>query len=450
MKLVARGPDKAAIGILLKEHVLADYVYMYPPRQAYRPFPQDANIPSKIAASLDMFPNVNLYFHFPFCAQICAFCNLFTTVSQDQTLFEMYIGSMERELRYYAPWLRGKRVETVYLGGGTPSLMTPRLVDRLLRFAEQQLGFDVHSVAEVAMEVSPETVNYDKLVAFRAAGINRINLGVQTAHTSELEVIGRQYDSDVLLKSLDVAQSVGFTNICVDLIYGLQGQTFDDWKYSVDAFAARAPDTICAYALTLRPFTGFSSRSYRVVGGEDQLRKYDYCRDSLVAAGYHQQTHVRWARNARGGYLQKENHWALQNVMGFGAGARSYLWHCDVRNGYSVRNRNRALRDYMQSANAGGYAVTDGFIMDDEERIRKALVLGLIDFDVPRYSHVLGVADLARFKPEIQVLEDLGLLLCQGDHLELTVQGVRHRDALVQLFFSDRVKRLLESFEYAE
>lgn len=443
-------PDTAAdLERLITEEISADYIYMYPPRQTYRAF-GDLDLEPLLTESLGRFDAVDLYFHFPFCRQICAFCNLYAVVARDSTDYLAYIACLEGEIRRRALLLRGKKFSTIYLGGGTPSLLSPDLFARLFRFLRDEIGCDISAVPEVALEVSPDTVEHEKFAALRAVGINRVNLGFQTLSDGELHLIGRRYDADTPIRALETVQAVGFDNVCVDLIYGLQGQTAESWRMSVDAVVARAPETVCAYPLTLRPATGFSARGYRHVCGTEQYARQDYFRDAMLAAGYRRQTHIRYVRDDRGGYRQKENHWRMANVLGLGAGARSYLWHGDFRNGYSVRRRAQALRDYIDRVQASHEPIVDGFIMDADERVRKAVVLGLIDLDRDWFRHLFHRDPADVFPRELELLRELALVEETQTAYRLTERGLRHRDVVVQAFFSDRVRRLVSEFDYDE
>ncbi|WP_396451592.1 coproporphyrinogen-III oxidase family protein [Actinomadura sp.] len=438
------------ISALLDREVRADYAYMYPPRQAYGRIEPHA-LTEAVTRSLEAARGpLNLYLHFPFCEQICGFCNLFSVASSDDDLIDAYIAALLKELAGYADMLRGLPLDTVYLGGGTPSVMSPAQLATVLDGVSEQLGTDLQQVPEVAMEVSPSTVEPAKFREFRRLGINRVNLGFQSLEDAELSGIGRAYASDIPYKALDIVAETGFRNVCVDLIYGLPGQDHAAWRRSVDKVIELGPDTVCAYALTLRPRTGFAGQGYLSVSGPDQYAKYDYADERLRQEGYRRQTHVRWARGEDGGYRQKANHWALQPIVGIGAGARGYLWECDYRNGYSVRHRMRGLRQYLDAVSEHGHGRTDGYLMTPDERRRKALVLALIDLDLDWYAGILGGAPEEHFGPYLDVLEDLALLERSPGTLRLTDRGVRHRDVLVQGFFSPEVRRRLASFDYDE
>ena len=447
MRTLATSGTQAELERLLAEPAAADYVYMYPPRQAYGPV--DGNeLDIAIARSLARPGAFDLYLHFPFCRQICSFCNLYAVVARERGVFERYVDALLHEAQTYAPLLLGKPVDTVYLGGGTPSQLPADLIAALLTGMERLYGFDRREVPEVALEVAPDTVDPDRLAAFRAVGINRVNLGVQTGDALEMRLIGRRHDGELPLAAASAALEAGFDNVCVDLIYGLAGQTEQSWRESVNRVIELGPPTVCAYALTLRPRTGYAARGYASLDHREQLKRYDYVHHALVAAGYAQQTHVRWARGPNGGYRQKANHWALSNIVGLGAGARGYLWECDYRNGYSVRHRMPVLTEWFRRVEANGHGRTDGFVMDHDERVRKATILGLHQLDRPRFASMLGCDVTERFGPELAALAALRLVEIDSDSVTLTEEGMRHRDVLVQAFFSSRVRANLAAFDY--
>jgi oxygen-independent coproporphyrinogen-3 oxidase len=440
-------PARDDLSRAVASHTEADYVYMYPPRQAYRPV-DGAVLEKRIDSSLRQARSLDLYLHFPFCRQICSFCNLYAVVSTNPDVFSDYVDVLLQECRAYAPLLHGKTVDTLYLGGGTPSQIEPPLFERLFEKLQSEYGFSVAEVEEVALEVAPDTVTDGRMKGYVDAGINRVNLGVQSAADAELHGIGRRHGAELSLGAVETALAAGFRNVCVDLIYGLEGQNFDSWRRSVDAVVGLDPPTVCAYPLTLRPWTGFSARGYNAIDRPEQLAKYEYVDSALQAAGYRQETHVRWAKGPHGGYLQKENHWTMGSMVGLGAGARSYLWEVDYRNGYSARHRVRVLREWRRDVLARGHGRIDGFLMSEDERRRKAIVLGLHHLDLAGFEQVFGQSPLSLFSREFDQLVEGGFGVLEGSRFRLTSEGMAHRDILVQPFISERVRRLCEDLDY--
>ena len=427
----------------------ADYVYMYPPRQAYRALPSDYPFQEVIADSLSVHDSLNLYVHFPYCAQVCHFCNLFTSTRRSPAQYAQYVGAVLNEINLYADLLPADTtIETVYLGGGTPSLFPPELLARVVE-GLKEFAPNWSAVAEIALEVDPATVSPSSLAELRAIGINRINLGYQSTNRNEVLQIGRRKVEERPIDLIAEALQIGFSNVCIDLIYGLRDQTDNSWRQSLRVVAGMRPQTICAYALTSRLYTGYDSLHFPARPADELYRRYDLACEELAQAGYHQETPVRWIIPG-GGYQQKRNHWSLQNLLGIGAGARSYLWGADLRNGYSIVDRNSIIDRYFETVDSGSIPVSEGFIMSPDERVRKAAILGLNHLTGTDIKRLLGVDILDAFPAEFELLESLGLARAGQDRIELTPLGSRHRDLIAQLFFSPAVIQLLRDFTYAE
>lgn len=450
MHIVTERLSSETLAGLIARQVHGDYVYMYPPRQSYRAFTGDEarRLPGLISGSLRRFPDLNLYVHVPFCRQICGFCNLYAVSGNGREL-DGYVDAVLAEARRYADAVDRKSVSTLYLGGGTPSILSARQLERLVTSLLSLFSSSGDIPPETALEVDPATVDAVKLRDIRSAGINRINLGYQSMMRDEVVGFGRKRPVEAELGLLEQALEVGFANVCVDLIYGLDGQTDENWRRSVAQVAAVGPPTVCAYALTLRPFTGYSRRGYETIPGSLLYRRYDAADEILRAAGYRRENHVRWVRDG-GGYLQKVNHWSLRNVLGLGAGARSYLWDVDFRNGYSVRSRARPLRDYLRRVEEARSPVTDGYLMTREERTRKAVMLNLVSLDRGWFARLVGGDPVETFPTEFDTLAELGLCTVEPDRVALTDVGVKYRDLVAQSLFSPEVRERVCAFDYAE
>lgn len=450
MKLLADSPAGVDIRALISEQVQGDYIYMYPPRQAYSAFDNKTAL-SLIDRSLQhtRTDQVNLYLHFPFCKQICKFCNLYAVPVGHESLFGAYTDMLQREMRSWSTRLDGRRIDTIYLGGGTPSLMPVEILDRVLRSLEEVFSIDVTDVAEVALEVAPDTVDAGKLRDLSSIGINRVNIGLQSATDEEIRSIGRHHGFQLAHQSIADALEAGFRNVCVDLIYGLPGQSIESWTSTLEKVISLSAPTVCAYPLTLRPGTGFGRRGV-TVDGQTQYRKYELARDMLRAVGYEQETHVRYVVAGIGGYRQKVNHWAGQDIIGIGAGARGYLHGLDYRNGYSLRHRKSALVAYMEDMSNGRSPVRSGYELDADERLRKSIILGLLNLDRIALTKRHGIDPFAAFTDIFEDLRSLGLVKISDAEIRMTELGRKYRDLVVQRFFSSDVWKRIEMFDYSE
>lgn len=426
-----------------------DYLYMYPPRQAYRPS-ADSNA-TLYSEGLAAGPEVNLYIHLPFCRQLCGFCNLFTSVASSGSDFDDYLAAIEAELDWLRSVLANRRIATVYIGGGTPSLLPVQGIERLLMKVQDITNGASREAREVAIEVDPNTVREGYLSGLREVGIDRINLGFQSFDDNEIRFLGRREGSSNFARVYEWAQDAGFRDVCVDLIYGLPGQSDTSWARSVESVLRLTPSTVCAYPLTRRPHTRFARHAHTNSVSEPFSRhgRYRMADVRLTEGGYRQETHVRWVRG-QGGYVQKALHWDMGSVVGVGAGARSYLWPIDTRHGYSILDRHAAIQRYLQRAEAGDFYPTEGFEMNADERARKFIVLGLHNLAIER-AVGLGLPNpVQRWSSELTALEDRGLVHMDDKGVSLTPRGMAYRDHVVQLFVSDRVRELVHGFDYRE
>jgi oxygen-independent coproporphyrinogen-3 oxidase len=443
--------DLISLDNAIEQQLYSDYIYMYPPRQAYRALQQDtARISRAIRESLLRDSGINLYIHIPFCAQICRFCNLYTTPIHDKTIYERYVDRVLEEAEAYVQLdlLSGtSRWQTMYLGGGTPSALPLDLLERLMTRLRGLL--QISHVEETAIEVAPETITRQYLEGLRSLGFDRVSMGFQSTSEAEVRRIGRSYRVSSQADIARFTMDLGFRNLCLDLIFGLPGQDAQSWRESVRAVIAMRPHTICCYQWTSRPHTGFDKMGLLKPGGAFLRELYEIAVGELNEAGYCQDTHVRWTVEG-GGYLQKQYHWGLETLLGLGAGARSYLWQTDLRNGYSIRSRRDALQAYFESRGLVWQVAPEGFAMSDEERQRKAVVLGIHDLSRGWFEKTFGTDVLAVFGEEIMGLESRRLLTVTDDTVRLTRLGRAYRDTVVQLFFSDRVRDLTRAWDYAE
>ena len=428
--------------------IRSDYIYMYPPRQAYRSLPVETEfVIDHIKTSLAAKPNLNIYVHVPFCRQICGFCNLYTTNIKSADIHDVYVHRVLEQISGFMPSIPELDISTIYFGGGTPTALAKESLKRLILGVLE--AFPARSpTCEVAIEVDPQTVNGSDLHRIKEFGINRINLGLQTRNDGELKTIGRKYGSHQQWLLASEAMKVGFENVCLDLIFGLPNQTTDSWRCSVDECIEISPHTICCYPLTERPHTGFA-KALRARSSDSDYQMWDYADQALRSAGYKRQTHVRWARDG-GGYIQKELHWGLDNVLGFGVGARSYLWDIDLRTNYSIRRRSKALELYLSSMEAGHIFPGEGVFMSQEERLRKAVILGLHELNVDKVTKLVGINPASSFRAEFSGLFERSLIQQEGNVIRLTAAGMRYRDLIVQMFFSDTIRTLTENFSYDE
>ena len=215
-----------------------------------QPFAQ----PDVSEAALSLTRGIALYVHIPFCETKCPYCD-FNTYAGINHLLPSYLSALEREIRIWGEALEHPMVNTVFLGGGTPSMLSPAQMTGLLSTIVD--AFPIASGAEVTAEVNPDDASIERLAAFRQAGINRISLGVQSLDDAELRMLGRRHGAAEALAALAAIQEAGFDNFSADLMYGLPYQGMETWQRNVEGVIGAGPQHISAYALTLEEGTPF-------------------------------------------------------------------------------------------------------------------------------------------------------------------------------------------------
>ena len=298
-------------------------------------------------AARNLSGGIALYVHIPFCETKCPYCD-FNTYAGINHLMPAYLSALEHEVHTWGEALGHPAVNTVFLGGGTPSMLSPGQMQGL--FDAMRSAFPLASGAEVTAEVNPDDATVERLAAFRESGVNRISLGVQSLDNAELQMLGRRHDAADALSALSVIKEAGFTNFSADLMYGLPRQTMETWRHTVEGIIDAAPRHLSAYALTLEEGTPFYRQAADgLLPEQDQdltADMYHWADETLSKAGYHNYEISNWAR--RGGEsLHNITYWRCLPYLGVGPGAHSFL------GGYRFANLKSPTR-YMTQVQAWG------------------------------------------------------------------------------------------------
>jgi oxygen-independent coproporphyrinogen III oxidase len=293
-----------------------------------------------------------LYLHIPFCRQRCSYCD-FNTYTSLGELKEGYTTALIREIQQVGV-LAGHRpaVRTIFFGGGTPSLLSPEQLANILGAVHDT--FVVASAAEVTLEANPGTIDQDYLAAIRGLGINRLSYGVQSALPGELELLGREHDYAAAVEAVGLARAVGFDNLSIDLIYGLPGQTVDDWSQTLDAARALAIDHISLYCLTIEPGTPMQrwlhNGTIHAPEPDTAADQYELATEVMGAMGFRHYEISNWAKPGR---ECRHNlvYWRNEPYLGLGArGSRQ-------RRRLSLSGRPTAAHLYSPVGTARGWPI---------------------------------------------------------------------------------------------
>ena len=310
-------------------------------------------------------PALGLYIHIPFCKAKCAYCDFYSLAHSEEKM-DAYTAALLRHLEEVAPRAAGMQVDTVYFGGGTPSYLGPARLIRILQTVQRR--YDVTRDAEITLEANPDSAgDWRALRRLRRAGFNRLSLGVQSTDDELLRRIGRVHTCEQVQQAVTAARKAKLTNLSLDLIYGLPGQTMEDWQRTLADAVALGPEHLSCYGLKLEEGTPLWQQRQALTLPDDdaQADMYLYTVAALSEAGYGQ---YEISNFARAGRESRHNlkYWRMQEYAGFGPGAHSDFG--GVRYGYV-----RDLDAYIAGRLVLAEAETDGTLARDFEYVMLSL-----------------------------------------------------------------------------
>lgn len=413
------------------------YVYMYPPRTAFHNlnFPPDTY---SLWSNVDVKTNdLGLYVHIPFCKSKCSFCNLFSIPLPSLPTALKYTRVLCTEIEKMARACRSYSLSTVYIGGGTPSLLPLSYIEDICSTIRNffQLSKDI----EFAIEANPQDVNLEWAKGIRALGFERVNLGTQTFNDSELNSINRPYYLNTNQSAVRSLKIAGLKNISIDLIYGLPDQSEDKWEESVKKALSETPDTISIYSLSRRPNTQYGELSLeKFVNFKERYTLYEISRSLILGDGYKQVTNVRFTTLKCNSYRQQEDHWFSVPILGVGCGAQTYGSHWDYIICSDFDNWKNAVLNYIETK-ADPYAnIFRGYHLEYAERIRKYAILSLHDLSFAKFNDLFGLSALEILGPWFNAFCELELGEIQKERFKLNKQGFKYRDILCRTIFSEK------------
>jgi oxygen-independent coproporphyrinogen-3 oxidase len=378
---------------------------------------------------------LGLYLHIPFCSAICNYCN-FNRGLFDGDLKRQYVAALEQEIARAGAG-DGRPADTIYFGGGTPSLLEPSEIARLV--ARCRASFEVSADAEVTMEANPESVSVDGLENFRAAGVNRLSFGVQSFDDRELARLGRLHTAERARAAVEEARAAGFDNISLDLMMWLPQQTVATWRSNVNELIALGPQHASLYMLEVYPNAPLRDEMARAgwsqAPDEDAAEMYLGGMAALERAGYPQ---YEVSNVARAGRASRHNlkYWQDGTWLGFGCGAHS------TEAGVRWRNVS-ATADYVRRLNAGESVEAERRVMTPDERVEEAVFTGLRlveGIDLAGFRLRYGVDLLGRFDHALGPFFDAGYLRQADGRLALTREGMLLSNELFVRLIAGMVK----------
>ena len=362
-----------------------------------------------------------VYIHIPFCHQICNYCDFNKVFFKNQPV-DGYIESLGEEMRQ---WTKTHpkafaEVETIFLGGGTPTALSPAQLKRLLEIIRMYIP--MNNVTEFTSEANPDELSVEKLEALYTGGVNRLSMGVQSFNQELLKKIGRTHSNEHIYETIRLAKEVGFENISIDLMYGLPGQSMEQWKHSLKkAFELNLPH-YSAYSLIVEPKTIFYNEyakgRLRLPTEDLEGDMYDVLMQEMEVAGLQQYEISNFAKE---GFASIHNkiYWDNDEYAGFGAGAHGYI------NGVRYSNHG-PLKKYMEIVSTGELPILQKHLVTEQERYEEQMFLGLRKIDGvthAEFEYKFGKSMSELYGTVIEKFKLDGLLEVDEAGLRLTRKG---------------------------
>lgn len=373
--------------------------------------------------------SAGIYIHIPFCKSRCSYCD-FATGAYNAELAARYVAALAREIESFSlPAHTSENfgdvsrisVDTIYFGGGTPSLLTPLQVEAILNAIHEK--FDVDAGAELTLEINPGTLTKEKAEALRTLGINRASFGAQTFDDAELARLGRAHTSADVRATFQILRDAGFTNISFDLIAGLPEQTLAGWSRNLDEAFKLRPEHLSLYLLEIHEATPLAAqlRQGRYAPPDEDVaaEMYELLIARTRAEGYE---HYEISNFCLSGYESRHNskYWTCQPVYGFGCAAHSH-------DGAQTRWSNeRDARRYVELIEAGRSATVETATLEPNEQGSENLFLHLRllqGVDLLAHERRFGKDVRSEFAVDLERLRDAGLVELNGERLRLTSRG---------------------------
>lgn len=371
---------------------------------------------------------VSLYVHVPFCVVKCGYCDFHSYRPDGEAPLDRYLEGLEAELRLLGG---GRSFTSVFVGGGTPSYFDPARFERFWGILDGVV--DLKRISEVTVEMNPESVTQEKGAIARAAGVTRVSLGAQSFSAHHLQFLDRPHDPEGVPRAVAALRAAGVDNLNLDMIFGVPGQTLEEWQKDLDAALSLHPDHLSCYHLTFEPGTRLTRdlQAGRVAAGDEDvaLGMLLTTRERLVQEGFAAYEISNFA--GRGGVCRHNDHYWLQgDSVGVGPGASSHL--------AGVRTTNlKAMEAWSHAVLQGLPGTAEAETLTPRRRLGEALWLGLRreqGIDLGSVGQRLGLDAVAPLAGDLDRFRAEGLLVLEGDRVKLTDRGIPLADAVSEHF----------------
>lgn len=374
-------------------------------------------------------PPLSLYIHLPWCVRKCPYCDFNSHEAKGEIPEDAYVDTLLRDLDENLPKVKGRRLVSIFFGGGTPSLFSPQAIARILEGVNTRLPIDKHT--EVTLEANPGTVDETRFTGFKHAGINRLSIGIQSLQNDKLKALGRIHDRDYALRAIEKAITAGFNNFNLDLMHGLPQQSVENAMQDLRDALSFQPPHLSWYQLTLEPNTLFHNQPPTLPDEDILCDIQDQGKISLTQANLSQYEVSAYAKNNHQ-CLHNLNYWQFGDYLGIGAGAHSKLTDIEqqrIERHWQVKNP----KDYLdpQSTLTGSKR-----ILQDDDIVFEFMLNALRLTEGVTYLLFEERTGLSAsvLEPTLAIARKNNLMMESATHLALTEMGQRFLNDVVSLF----------------
>lgn len=362
---------------------------------------------------------LGLYIHVPFCAQKCYYCD-FNSYKINSNQKKEYLINIEREMKFYKDEFKDKCFDTVFFGGGTPSILTVDELQELVNNINE--NFNIKKDAEITIECNPGTINREKLEAMKKMGINRLSIGLQATQNYHLKSIGRIHTYEEFEKNYYDALDIGFENINIDLMYALPNQKTQEWKDTLDKIIKLNPSHISAYSLILEEGTKlydmYQNKEFELLDEDTDINMYNYTIDTLKRHGYNQYEISNYSKE---NLECKHNiiYWKCDNYLGLGPGASGFIGDTRYSNIEDICEYNKCIMQNIRP-------VSEEIELTKKDKIEEFIFMGLrmnegINVDIFKERFDTDFYDI--YQEVMDKLIKRELVRFDGKNISLTQKG---------------------------
>jgi len=381
--------------------------------------------------AITQLPPLSLYIHFPWCVEKCPYCDFNSHTVKTVIPEDLYIDALLNDLDQELPSIWGRQLTSIFIGGGTPSLISSKGIDRLLSGIRARLPF--LSDMEVTIEANPGTAEANKFHGFYQAGVNRISIGVQSFRDKYLKTLGRIHSSNEAINAFKFARKAGFTNINLDLMYALPGQTIEQAIEDLSIAIELQPEHLSWYQLTLEPNTPFYNKPPKQIPNDDLRADISERGMQFLQDNNYQQYEVSaYSLNGRSPSLHNCNYWQFGDYLAIGAGAHSKITRADTQQ-ITRTSRLRNPKDYLNK---------------DKNFVSQTRVIKPQEFPIEFMMNAMRLKDgvakelffqttgllLSQIEDSIKQCEEKGLMVRENNFIKPTTMGFNFLNNILELF----------------